>query len=39
MSILQWLFEATLNFGSKSIAVREIIGGTLGLTSAILGAK
>ena len=39
MSILQWLFEATINFGSKSIAVREIIGGTLGLTSAILGAK
>ncbi|MEN9325372.1 MAG: hypothetical protein RL414_1126 [Actinomycetota bacterium] len=39
MSILQWLFEATLHFGSKSIAVREIIGGVLGLTSAVLGAR
>jgi nicotinamide mononucleotide transporter len=39
MSILQWLFEATIHFGSKSIAVREIIGGVLGLTSAILGAR
>lgn len=36
---LQWLFEATLHFGSKSIAVREIIGGLLGLTSAVLGAR
>jgi len=39
MSILQWLFEATIHFGSKSIAVREIIGGVLGLSSAILGAR
>ena len=39
MSILQWLFEATISFGSKSIAVREIIGGILGLTSAVLGAR
>ncbi|CAN2201585.1 PnuC Nicotinamide mononucleotide transporter [Candidatus Nanopelagicaceae bacterium] len=39
MSILQWLFESTITFGSKSIAVREVIGGTLGLTSAILGAR
>ena len=39
MSILQWLFEATIHFGSKSIAVREIIGGSLGLTSAVLGAR
>ena len=39
MSILQWLFEATISFGSKSIAVREVIGGTLGLTSAILGMR
>ena len=39
MSVLQWLFEATINFGSKSIAVREIIGGVLGLTSAVLGAR
>lgn len=39
MSVLQWLFESTIHFGSKSIAVREVIGGVLGLTSAILGAK
>jgi nicotinamide mononucleotide transporter len=39
MPILKWLFEATITFGSKSIAVREIIGGLLGLTSAILGAR
>ena len=39
MSVLQWLFESTIHFGSKSIAVREIIGGVLGLTSAVLGAK
>ncbi|NDA83720.1 MAG: nicotinamide riboside transporter PnuC [Actinobacteria bacterium] len=36
MSVLQWLFEATISFGSKSIAIREIIGGLLGLSSAIL---
>ena len=39
MSVLQWFFEATIHFGSKSIAVREIIGGVLGLTSAVLGAR
>ena len=39
MSVLQWLFESTIHFGSKTIAVREVIGGVLGLTSAILGAK
>ena len=39
MSLLQWLFESTITFGSKSIAVREVIGGSLGLTSAILGAR
>ena len=39
MSILQWLFESTIAFGSKTIAVREVIGGTLGLTSAILGMR
>ena len=39
MSVLQWLFESTIHFGSKSIAAREVIGGVLGLTSAILGAK
>ena len=39
MSVLQWLFEATISFGSKSIAVREIVGGVLGLTSAVLGMR
>mgnify|MGYP000045773275 FL=1 len=39
MSLLQWLFESTITFGSKSIAVREVIGGLLGLSSAILGAR
>jgi nicotinamide mononucleotide transporter len=39
MSFLRWLFESHLNFGSKSIALREVIGGVLGLTSAILGAR
>jgi len=39
VNIITWLFETNINFGSKSIAVREIIGGTLGLTSAILGAR
>ena len=39
MSVLRWLFEANLHFGSKSIAVREVVGGVLGLSSAILGAR
>ncbi len=39
MSILKWLFEANVHFGSKSIAIREIIGGVLGLTSAVLGMR
>ena len=39
MSMLKWLFEAQIHFGSKSIAWREIIGGTLGLTSAVLGMR
>ena len=39
MNIIKWLFEANINFGSKSIALREIIGGVLGLTSAVLGAR
>ena len=39
MSVLQWLFEAQIQFGSKSITYREIIGGLLGLTSAVLGLK
>ena len=39
MQIIRWLFETNINFGSKSIAVREMFGGLLGLTSAILGAR
>jgi nicotinamide mononucleotide transporter len=39
MSLLKWLFETNIHFGSKSIPLRELIGGTLGLTSAILGAR
>ena len=39
MNLVTWLFETNINFGSKSIAIREIIGGTLGLSSAILGAR
>ena len=39
MSFLKWLFETNLHFGSKSIAVREIVGGGLGLTSAVLGMR
>ena len=39
MSLLQWFFDATIHFGSKSIALREVVGGVLGLSSAILGAR
>ena len=39
LDLLQWFFESTIHFGSKTIAVREVVGGTLGLTSAILGMK
>lgn len=39
MSLIKWLFETNVHFGSKSIPFREILGGTLGLTSAILGAR
>ena len=39
MSLLKWLFETNITFGTKSIALREVIGGILGLTSAILGAR
>ncbi len=39
MSVLKWLFEAQIHFGSKSIAWREVFGGTLGLTSAVLGMR
>jgi len=39
VSIIKWFFESTVHFGSKSIALREIIGGILGLSSAILGMR
>ena len=39
MNIIKWLFETNLHFGSKTIPFREVLGGTLGLTSAILGAR
>jgi nicotinamide mononucleotide transporter len=39
VNVITWFFETNINFGSKSIALREIIGGTLGLTSAILGMR
>lgn len=37
--ILQWLFEAELQFGTKSILWRELIGNGFGLASAILGMR
>jgi nicotinamide mononucleotide transporter len=39
MSVIKWFFESTIHFGSKSIALREVVGGVLGLSSAILGAR
>ena len=39
MSVIKWLFEAQIHFGSKSILWRELIGGILGLTSAVLGMR
>lgn len=39
MNVITWLFETNLYFGSKSIALREVIGGVLGITSAFLGMK
>jgi nicotinamide mononucleotide transporter len=39
VSVIKWFFESTVHFGSKSIALREIIGGILGLSSAILGMR
>lgn len=39
MSILTWLFEAQINFGSKSILWREVIGNLFGLGSAVLGMR
>lgn len=39
MNALTWLFETNLHFGSKSIPLREVLGGALGITSAYLGMK
>ena len=39
MSVLKWFFESQIQFGSKSILVREVVGGVLGLSSAILGMR
>ena len=39
MTLIKWFFESTIHFGSKSIALREVVGGILGLASAILGAR
>lgn len=39
MSILQWFFNSEISFGSHVIALRELIGGLLGITSALLGAR
>ena len=39
MSVIKWLFDSTIHFGSKSILAREIIGGVLGLASAVLGMR
>jgi nicotinamide mononucleotide transporter len=39
VAVIKWFFESTLHFGSKSIPLREIVGGVLGLTSAILGMR
>jgi nicotinamide mononucleotide transporter len=39
VTLLKWLFETNITFGSKTIPLREIAGGILGLTSAFLGAK
>ena len=39
MKIITWLFETNLYFGSKSIPLREVLGGVLGITSAFLGMK
>lgn len=39
MSIITWLFEAQIHFGSKSILWREVIGNIFGLGSAVLGMR
>lgn len=39
MSVIKWLFETNLHFGSKTIPFREVLGGILGITSAFLGMR
>jgi nicotinamide mononucleotide transporter len=39
MSLLKWFFEYQFVFGTKSIPLREVVGGVLGMTSAILGMR
>ena len=39
MNLLEWLFEAQLDFGSKHILWREIIGNAFGLASALGGMR
>ncbi len=39
MDLLNWLFEAQLNIGSKHILWREVIGNAFGLASAVGGMR
>lgn len=39
MSVINWLFEAQIHFGSKAILWREVIGNIFGLSSAVLGMR
>lgn len=39
MSLINWLLNEQVHFGEKSIYWREIIGGSFGLASAVLGLK
>ncbi|MGH8940319.1 MAG: nicotinamide mononucleotide transporter family protein, partial [Actinomycetes bacterium] len=39
MNLLEWLFEAQLDFGTKHILWREIIGNAFGLASALGGMR
>lgn len=39
MSVITWLLNEQIHFGSKAIYWREVIGGSLGLASAVLGMR
>ena len=39
MAAIHWLFNAQINFGSKSIYWKEIIGNVFGLASALFGMR